>query len=158
MEFWPEDDAPDDTWRDGLAVVVARMGVYAYDLGSKLPKSSTWESIANGPISGYAWANMDGKPGLELVVCRQDGFVDVFDRAGKLLRSWPTGSRNFSVCTWNKSGASVTVGTGDAVIFYDAQGNELSRASAPARKLIVLRDGRRQILVAAGDGRTVAFH
>jgi len=159
MEYWPETQASDDSWRDGLAVVVARLGVYGYDLGKKtVANSPLWKVIANGPISGYAWADMDGKPGLELVVCRQDGFVDVLDRSGKVIQSWPVGGAAYALCTWTKAGAAVAVATGDAVVFFDAQGKELSRVAAPARKLTVLRNADGPILIAAGQGRTAAFH
>jgi hypothetical protein len=170
MEYWPEDGAPADAasadgtsaegnWRDGMAVVIARAGIYAYDLGSKTPANKPiWRVMANGPISGYAWANMDGKPGMELVVCRQDGFVDVLDRGGKVIQSWPVGAAAHSVCRWDKGGAALAVATGDAVIFYDTNGKEISRVATPAQKLIVLHDGQQQILIAAAPGHTTAFH
>ena len=158
MEFWPEDQAPDDTWRDGLAVVVARAGVYAYDLGSeKTARSPLWKVIANGPISGYAWADMNGQPGLELVVCRRDGFVDVLDRGGNVIGSWPVGAAAHGVSRWDKGGAVIAVAVGDAVVFYDAEGKELSRVAAPAEKILSLRDGQERVLITAAPGRTAAF-
>jgi hypothetical protein len=158
MEYWPEDDAPDAQWHNGLAVVIARVGVYAYDLGSKVPSSKPiWTVMDNGPISGYAWAEMDGKPGLELVVCRQDGFMDVVNRSGQVIQSWPVGAPAYSICRWNKDGAALAVATGDAVVFYDAQGKPISRVNVAARKLLVLKDGPQQTLIVAAPGHTAAF-
>jgi hypothetical protein len=159
MEYWPEDGATDAAWHDGLAVVIARVGVYSYDLGSKTPSPNPiWRVMANGPVSGYAWVNMDGKPGKELVLCRQDGFVDVLDRSGQLVRSWPVGARATCVCAWDKGDAAIAVGIGDAIVFYDQDGKEVSRVAAPAEKLTVLQVGGQPMLVASGNGRSAAFH
>jgi hypothetical protein len=160
MEFWPEDGAKDKAWHDGLAVVIARACVYSYDIGSPTPSPKPiWKVIANGPNSGYAWVDMDGKPGMELVICRQDGFVDVLDRSGKVVQSWPVGGRAYDVCAWNKSGGAVAVAMGDAIVFFDRQGKELSRIAAPARKLAVLHgSGNEQMLIAAAPGHVMAIH
>jgi hypothetical protein len=136
------------------------VGIYSYDLGSPKPSPKPiWKVIANGPNSGYAWVDMDGKPGMELVTCRQDGFVDVIDRSGKVVQSWPVGERAYSVCAWDKGGAAIAVATGNAIVFFDSQGKEVSRVAAPARKLAVLQgSGGQRTLVAASPGHVMAFH
>ena len=53
FEFWPETAAPDDaTWRDGLAVFVARAGVNTYGLGDKVP-SARWK------VPAWNWYSPD---------------------------------------------------------------------------------------------------
>jgi len=147
FEFWPEADAPKQ-WRDGLAVFVARAGVNAYDLGATEP-ATRWSLPANGPISAYAFANMDGVAGKELVLGRLDGFVDVVDRSGKVIDSWPVRAPVKDLCAWHSAKAVIAVATGESLCFYNRDGKEAGRMPLAAEKLAVLRSGERLLLICA---------
>ena len=159
FEFWPETAAPDDsTWRDGLAVFVARAGLNAYGLGDKAP-STRWDAPAAGPISAYAFADVANGPGMELVLARLDGFIHVLDRNGKMIHTWATQGPVKDIRAWHSGDVVIAAAVGDSVRFYGRGGKEIGRVSGRAERLATLQssDGS-EILVAAGaDGKVVAW-
>ena len=155
FEFWPE--IRDEGWRDGLAVFVARAGVNAYGLGDKEPKER-WRLPANGPISCYTFANIDGKPGAELLLGRLDGFIHVVGREGTVCATWSTNAPVKSLATFRCGEAVVAAGTGDELRLYNAGGAVTRRHVLPTERVTVLRNGDTFTLVSLGnDGRVVAF-
>ena len=153
LEFWPEAGAENSSWRDGLAVFVARAGVNAYGLGDRVP-AKRWDAPASGPISSYAFVDVAKGSGKELVLGRLDGFIDVLDRNGKLARSWATQGPVKDLCGW---GSGLAVAVGDSVRFYRRDGSEVGRVSFRAERLVTLRTTKSQVLVAAGDGKIGAW-
>ena len=155
FEFWPE--IQDEKWRDGLAVFVARAGVNAYGLGDREPKER-WRVPANGPVSCYTFADVDGEPGTELVLGRLDGFIHVVDRQGTVCASWPTNAPVKSLTAYRSGEAVVAAGTGDELRLYDTSGTVTHRYATPAERVTVLRDDDTLTLVCVGsDGRVVGF-
>jgi len=150
FEYWPEEGAPDSPeWMDGLAVFIARAGVSAYSLGNETP-STRWSVPASGPISSYAFADLDGRPGQELVLGRLDGFIEVMDREGNVIRTWPTRGPVSDLCAWKAGPTVIAAAMSDHVRFYRGDGGEAGRVALSAERLTTLRAGGISLLICAG--------
>ena len=155
LEFWPEIDDP--AWQDGLAVFIARAGVNAYGFGDEDP-SRRWNLPANGPISAYAFADMDNVAGAELVLARLDGFIHVVNRDGEVLRTWATGGPVHDLVAFTADDTVIAAAMNDSVRFYGRNAGELGRTAIAAQRLAVLRSGEQYVLICAtSDGRIVAI-
>lgn len=156
FEFWPE--IQDETWRDGLAAFIARAGVNAYDLAAEEP-SERWRVPLNGPASCYAFADVDGSPGAELVLGRLDGFIHVIDRDGTVCSTWPTGTPVKSLAPFRAGRVVVAAGTGDGIRLYGGDGTVVRHDPRPVEHVAVLRDADAQRLISVGnDGRVVGLN
>jgi hypothetical protein len=158
LEFWPETGAPrDPSWRDGMAVLVARAGIAAYSLGDEKP-AVKWRINASGPISAYTFADIDGRPGSELVITRLDGSIHIIDRQGKMQQTWETDGPVYDVSPCSARGAALALATEHELRFVDRSGRIQAAILNPVRKLAVVKTRSGNVLVAAtNDGRVIAI-